>query len=323
MFLICKTDMNTTKQYLKELDFLKGILIILVVSFHLVFIGNTYPYAKQVVYTFHMPCFLIISGYLMNINKSPLQFFNTIKRFIIPYFIIESGYIVMASILPIREHIDNLTVSEFINKLLLHPLGPYWYLQTLTICGISYYIIFNYIKSTIASRFIILGILFFIYTEVFNIMSFSSTIFFMTGAIINKCEIKFIDIFKASPFAIIAFALLVYFPENANRQTLGGILIIYAAISSMLYFYKKVTGHTSKLILYLGRNSLLIFLFSPIFTILCKFMLPYLLWDKTGITYLIISLIFCISGSILIGYILDKCKISRFIIGKSSALSPN
>lgn len=39
------------------------------VVFHLAYIGDEYPYVKQVVYTFHMPAFLIISGYLANIRK--------------------------------------------------------------------------------------------------------------------------------------------------------------------------------------------------------------------------------------------------------------
>lgn len=53
----------------KELDFLKCIFIILMIIFHLVYIGDSYPYAKQVVYTFHMSAFLVISGYLNNVNK--------------------------------------------------------------------------------------------------------------------------------------------------------------------------------------------------------------------------------------------------------------
>ena len=40
------------------------------VIFHLTYIGDKYPYAKQVVYTFHMPIFLLISGYLTKIGKS-------------------------------------------------------------------------------------------------------------------------------------------------------------------------------------------------------------------------------------------------------------
>ena len=44
-----------TRQRIEELDFLKGVFIILMITFHLVYIGDSYPYAKQIVYTFHMP----------------------------------------------------------------------------------------------------------------------------------------------------------------------------------------------------------------------------------------------------------------------------
>ena len=45
----------------KEIDYLKCIFITLMIIFHLVYIGDKYPYAKQIVYTFHMSAFLIIS----------------------------------------------------------------------------------------------------------------------------------------------------------------------------------------------------------------------------------------------------------------------
>lgn len=118
-------------QRIDELDFLKDIFIILMITFHLVYIGDSYPYAKRIVYTFHMPGFLIISGYLMNITKPCKDLIKTMLGYAIPYVVMESGYIVMAAVLPIREHIDVLTFGGFIDRLLLHPIGPYWYLQTL------------------------------------------------------------------------------------------------------------------------------------------------------------------------------------------------
>lgn len=124
-----------TLQRVRELDFLKGILILLVIAFHLVYFSTLYPYAKQVVYTFHMPAFLLLSGYLMNFEKGTRGVLRTLLWLVVPYFIMESSYIIMASILPIREHIDSLTLGVFIDKLLLHPIGPYWYLQTIVICG--------------------------------------------------------------------------------------------------------------------------------------------------------------------------------------------
>ncbi len=86
------------QQRIDELDFLKGIFIILMITFHLVYIGDSYPYAKRIVYTFHMPGFLIISGYLMNITKSRKDFIKTMLGYAIPFIVMESGYIVMAAV---------------------------------------------------------------------------------------------------------------------------------------------------------------------------------------------------------------------------------
>lgn len=69
---------------IKELDYLKSILILLMVAFHLVYIGDKYPYIKQIVYTFHMPAFLIISGYLTNVQKDIRSFMKNYYGFSFP-----------------------------------------------------------------------------------------------------------------------------------------------------------------------------------------------------------------------------------------------
>lgn len=139
---------DETRKRVCEIDYLKGILILLMVTFHLVYIEELYPYAKQVVYTFHMPCFLFFSGYLMNTQKDWEGFLRTLGFLLIPYTIMESGYILMASMLSIREAIEELTVTVWIEKLFLHPIGPYWYLQTMVICGLLYYIALRYLHVT-------------------------------------------------------------------------------------------------------------------------------------------------------------------------------
>jgi len=128
---------------MEELDFLKFVFITLMIAFHLTYIGDTYPVAKQLVYTFHMPGFLLVSGYLFNVNKSWAALGKTMLWIFIPYAVMESGYTLMASLLPIREHIDQLTIGVLIDHIFLHPMGPYWYLHTLMLCGICYYIAFR------------------------------------------------------------------------------------------------------------------------------------------------------------------------------------
>lgn len=295
-----------------ELDFLKGVLILLMISFHLVWFGDSHPYAKQVVYTFHMPGFLIISGYLMNVEKSWRQFLKTLLSYAVPYLVMESGYIVMASVLPIREHIDDLTVGVFFNHLLIHPLGPYWYLLTLLVCGLLYYVVFKWLRVSSLSRFILLGILFFAIAEGVGMMTLACALYFLAGAVVRRSGLKFTDVFKPSALAIIAFAILAFFPQNCRMDVAGGVLMVYLAMSGLLWMGGFVKGYLQQLMQYLGKRTMPLFLFSPLFTILCKPMVPYLEFDPTCLIFLAVSLLICVSGSLAVDWILRKTGLSRW-----------
>ena len=297
---------------INELDFLKAIFIILMIAFHLVYISESYPYAKLVVHTFHMPGFLIISGYLMNISKSIKALARTLLGYAIPYIIIESGYIAMASVLPIREHIDNLTVSVFIDRLLIHPIGPYWYLQTLVICGGVYALVFRLILMKTISKIIILGIIYFLISDGVGIIPLACSLYFLAGVVVRQSGIPFTNVFQSSSIAIIAFALLAVYPQNLLMERSGGVLMVFLIISGILFFYKHLNQRMCSLFLFLGRNTMPLFLFSPIFTFLCKPLVPILLFDSTGLIFLFVSLLICISGSLAVEWAMDKTGLSSY-----------
>ena len=306
---------------IKELDYLKGVMIILVITFHLVYIEHLYPYAKMVTYTFHMPVFLVISGYLMNINKNWKFFLQTITGLAIPYVFMESGYIVMASLLPINEHIYHLSFGIFICKLLFHPLGPYWYLHTLILCGMTYYFIFRYSHAKKLTRFILIGLALYLYSHVLGILSFTSSVFFLMGIVLKQCNINFIHFFQSSSLALLAFLILIFNEKYLSPSTLGGILIIYLAVSCCLFAFKYSHNMVCRHVICLGRNSLLLYIFSPIFTILCKQLVPVFAFDKTGFLFLVTSLIVCVSGSLCIGFLMDRLHISPYFFRKYQVVS--
>ena len=76
-FFITNQFLCSMKNRIAELDYLKSILILFMIVFYLVYIGDKYPYAKALVYTFHLPAFLVISGYVMNIAKGIRPFLRT------------------------------------------------------------------------------------------------------------------------------------------------------------------------------------------------------------------------------------------------------
>ncbi|MBO4612873.1 MAG: acyltransferase family protein [Bacteroidaceae bacterium] len=301
--------MNTSSR-ISELDFLKGFFIIMMITFHLVYIGDLYPYTKRIVYTFHMPGFLIISGYLMNINKHWKDFLKTMLSYAVPYVIMESCYIVMASLLPIREHLDVLTSTLFFDKLFLHPLGPYWYLHTMMICGFTYMFVFNLIPLKPISRILLLGIIYNVISGNIGIMSFSCSMYFLIGVILRQSGLPFTCVFKPSALAVLAFILLSIHSQNLQMNRLDGVLIVCLVISGLLFVYSRLGDWMRILWTYLGRKTMSLFLFSPIFTFLCKSLIPALQFEPTGLLYLSVSLLICICGCLSIEWILCRLGIA-------------
>jgi len=299
-------------QRIDELDFLKGIFIILMITFHLVYIGDSYPYAKRIVYTFHMPGFLIISGYLMNITKPCKDLIKTMLGYAIPYVVMESGYIVMAAVLPIREHIDVLTFGGFIDRLLLHPIGPYWYLQTLITCGVSYILVFHFVPMKTNSRIILLGIIFHVLSDMLGISSFACSLYFLAGVLLRQSGISFTDVFQQSPMAIIAFVLLAMHPQNLLMDKSGGVLMVYLVIVGFLFVHSHAGQKANSILTFLGKNTMPLFLFSPIFTFLCKPLVPILLFDPTGLLFLSVSLLICITGSLFVEWTMIRIGLSQY-----------
>ena len=306
---------------IKELDYLKSILILLMVAFHLVYIGDKYPYIKQIVYTFHMPAFLIISGYLTNVQKDIRSFMKKLLWIFIPYLCMETGYVLMSHILPVRENVPEISSSILLHKIFIKPLGPYWYLHTLIICSLLYYLAFRYTRMKIISQVIILGLGLFAVSYWGGIMVFANAIYFLAGVIIKQSKLPFIRIFQPSLLALVPMILLCCFPDNLNRGILAGITITYLAIIISLYAHSYLSKGISQCSYFMGRNTLVIFLFSPLFTILCKMFLSFLFFEPTGILFMIISVAITVSGCIVIAWSMDKLHFSRFFFGQDAILN--
>ncbi len=303
-----KVTKKTTSQDVNrilEVDFLKGVLILLMIAFHLAWIGDHYPFAKQVVYTFHMPAFLVISGFLMNVHRSLRTFMRSMCRLAVPYVVMESAYIVMAATLPIREHISDLSLRTFCEYLILHPLGPYWYLHTLIICGVVYFIAIRITCLNTLSRLILIGLAYYGLSSVCGIIAFVNAMYFLAGAVVRKSSIPFKRIFQGSSMAFIAAVTIIAQSSELQSSATSGILLTFLINSTFIFAFQLLNVKRCSTLLWLGQNTLPILLFSPIFTYACKWLQPYLLTEPTGILFLSCSLVITASGSLLLGRVLD------------------
>ena len=74
-----------------------------------------------------MPAFLLISGYLINVHKKPEIFLKAMAWIFIPYTIMEISYACMSMLFPVWDGIKEINASVLLGKVLLDPIGPYWY----------------------------------------------------------------------------------------------------------------------------------------------------------------------------------------------------
>ena len=311
------TTLSTTR--IEALDYLKCLFVLLMVAFHLAYFADGYPLLKQWVYTFHMPGFLLISGYLMRVDKTLHQFSRTLLWLAVPYLILESSYITLSAFMPVRDGIEHLTLSTFADKFFLHPLGPYWYLHTLILCGIGYFIVWKGRNYSTISRLILLG--FYVAGLSFvQLVAWDVSLYFFLGVVIRQSKLSFLQVFHPSWLAFIALLWLGCYPETFHKGSLGGLITVYLVISAALAVFPHLLPSIKRAALFLGRNSLALFLFSPIFTMVCKIFILYLAFDSSRLLFLALSLPLCVLGALSVCRVLDALHLSPWVLGREKAL---
>ena len=313
------------KTYVPQLDYLKSIFIILMILFHLVYIGDSYPYMKQVVYTFHMPVFLILSGYLSQTGKTTKQFLKHVWWLFVPYSIMEIGYVLAASIMPVREHVGELSLRMLIIRVFIDPVGPYWYLHTLLVCRIVHYATIRMIGEKLSqlSLLIALGLCYWGLSEGCGLINFDYSLCFLIGVGINTYKLNMLSFFQPSALSCVPLIILCSKQDNLLGLKLSGITITYLTVSISLWVYLRLPTKIKNICHMIGRNTLPMLLFSPLFTMLSRMYLPLFMFDKSGCCFAIFTISLTIFGCMAITWCMDKTHISRLFFGRRNMLKTN
>ena len=308
------------RERIHQLDYLKGIFILLMVLFHLVPVYENYRTLQAAVYTFHMSAFLIISGYLANIEKDVPDFCRGLMRLVLPYVVFETVHLLLVYLFGSAMHANNylasLTLSGILNSIFVEPSNPYWYLHTLIISTVIYYVVYKVFKLKDISAFILTCLILYGLTLYITKFQWENVIYFLIGVYISKSGRTFLEALPASPLALIPLCILFSFRENYCRGSLAGITITLLVISFLLLVYNYIGNGTRRSLHYLGSNSLAILVFSPIFTVITKMAVPYFSFDPTVICFAVLALTFVVAGCLFCAWLSDKLHISQYLFAK-------
>lgn len=324
------------KQRNTDIDWIRAILIILMILIHIVSFGNAYPQLKAGILSFMMPTFLIITGYLVNIEKSPKEMGRYLMCLALPYVIMVTGFSVLSYFMPVRDGITELSLSQICEKIFVTSIGPYWFIQTMIICGILYYVSFKgaiwgtlrqgkTTMSTTTSLFIFATLLLLLSKT--PALSPSAATYYFIGAVLRQCHIGFDRIFRPSPVALLLWINLLGLEEWYDWGTLAIVFSCWCCISSLMWIHSLINHlqdyvsvrKTEDTLLYMGRNTLPIYLFHPIFTMAAKFYHPLFSWDRSEICFALVTIFIAIAGSIGIAKMMEKTHLA-YLFGKGKML---
>ena len=317
VIIILRLVMNLALSRSSELDFLKGVFIILMVAFHLFYFASHYPWLCSWVYTYHMPGFLLISGYLMRVNKELKQVVSSLRWLLVPYVFFETLFFFGSTFLPISGTMPEHTILGFFEMLLFKPLGNYWYLFSVFLYGTCYLVVFRLGKLSLINRLFILALSFYL-LGVSGFVRHENSLYFFIGIVLRQSDLLFLDVFRPSWWALPAIVVLAFYPTTFDRGTIGGMLTVFSVISFLLVLYNYIPLRLKEWVIFLGRNSLIVYVYSPLFTNPCtKYLSSVLVFDSTRILFLVIALPLSILGTLLVGKILDALRISPLLIGRT------
>lgn len=312
-----------------DIDFVKCVCITLMVVFHLQYIGDSYPVAKQMVYTFHMPIFLFLSGFLLNTERGAASFFRKYRRVLIPYLIMEGCYAVASSFLPVRGGLGELSAGSLLRALCLKPVGPYWYLHTFMLCSaLSFFtlkafdsLLQRYALSRLPHLLVRLLALCLIFlwlagASLLELVHLPYALYFLAGVAVRWCNVGFHRLFKPGLIGVVPLVALCCFPANRHAESVGGCFICYFMLGGLLAVYRLLPLRVKTVTGFIGTHTLAILLFSPVFTMAAKYLLPLFRFEPTGMLFLCAATALAIGGSLAIEWGMRLTGLSRYFFGK-------
>ena len=333
------------KQRITYIDVAKGILILFVVY------GHIYGHAKYLNFAsvdwirqscnffipFYMPCFFVITGFCSSFKKPFLKFiWQSFKSIILPGITLSLMLIVMG--------LNASTIMDLAKEIILYG-GQYWFLTSLFLARIIYWLISKYLKKSCLKTIacVLSFILGFVVSLIYNgrefwwfVHSLLLLPYLGFGQLLKNYELRYIKMYSlVYGITFILTALLshygilridFYYHEPGISQDLLNVnlsmlvsLIVLSLFGSLFVLGISKVINSSGILEYLGKNSLVIYcVHGAILGVVLHKIDEFLLSidsEFSCVLSILIAYIITVVFSCTIAFVLNK-KYLKALIGK-------
>jgi fucose 4-O-acetylase-like acetyltransferase len=298
------------------IDFTKGILICLMVMFHLNYYGTFMPQVVDpFVYSFHVSSFMLISGFLFKPEKAWSGFWKSYKYLLLLYLLFNvTDYVLVSTVGKTLGASSQLKLGwyDLLHVIFVSPAGAYWYIHSLLWMYLVYWLIDKLPINKVGGGKIIL---LFIAIWAININDkLPWNIYFAVGALIRVLSTKYenkTEIFMPTWVACIPLVLIAVFATGFPTLSPTGLATVLCFICLMMWIVLKFENRFVKFFSYIGQNTLPLLLFSPFLTILSKLWHRFFIFDQSEVVYGLLSTTLVVAMCLLAAFVWDKLKLNK------------
>lgn len=265
-------------------DYIKGVLIFLVVLGHVV-AYISYPYFSDnwlftFIYSFHMPLFVFISGFFFASAKyapTGTLLLRKAERLLLPHFTYSVLMLLIVFLFyPYFNKViyDGVIVSYF--KIYHVVLTSLWFLWCVFLCSVIINLIFNYIPKPWLFCIILCVLMLAFYNylpyKVFKDMQLIIQMPFFLLGMYYKENRDWIDKYGGVIFGVVLVGYLLLYRDTVMESPYYKVLLfmfsvpLFFILISKMYRYKIITP----LFCFLGEASLGIYVFHLLLMVLSK-----------------------------------------------------
>ena len=301
------------KRPYNAIDYQRAVLICLVIVVHTVHFTTLHPSLKAFINSFFMQAFLLVTAYLVKVERTPLEFARYLGKIALPYAIMVSGYAYVSTLTPVSDGIRELTPATLAHVVFVAPLGPYWFLHTMIVCGALYYVSFRLLRRFgTAAQFSVFATLLLLVAELTPLLSATHAAFYALGVAVRLTGKRIDELLAPSLWPVIPFCALACL--NRGGQVSSFLAACVLAFSFLSFTPRAITSlHSARLLRwagFVGRNTLPVYLFHPIFTMAAKRAAPLFAFDPTGLAHITVTVAAGVLGSYAIAWALDRTRLS-------------
>lgn len=323
------------RERLDNFDIAKAICIVLVVVGHFNPTSSPAAWGKvfDFIYSFHMPLFLFVGGYLFAYTWKDEKYFQFLKRksrrLMVPYLfaslVIIGIKLVMQNVLPVK---NEASMTDLV-RMFYYPSAAIhlWFLWTLMFCFVV-----AAISSSPAYRWAVALFSLVIWLvpvklpTVFCLDYTKNMMVFFSAGMVSEGLWKKEGVSWPRGIAgavvevvtYVLFAILEVLYLNGMRNGLLDRVLPFVGIAAVLFLSSRLgrwlPGRMKQALVYLGRSSMIVFLFHTVFSEFVKVLMKYA--GITPETHFIPCLLLAVAAGLFLPlalkrYVIDRSKVLK------------